>query len=50
MTWIEKRNIEIKAQIKLIDHLLTALCKCELTKDGRIYLRKLKSKLKNKLR
>jgi hypothetical protein len=46
MTGIEKA----KAQIELIDHLLTALCKCELTVKGRQYLNKLKKDLKKKIK
>ena len=36
---------EKQAQIKLIDHLLLALCTCELTEKGREYLKQYKAKL-----
>jgi hypothetical protein len=40
---------EYKAQIKLINHLLLALCDCELTLQGRKFLIKLRDKLKNRI-
>ena len=40
---------EIKAQIKLINHLLNAFCECELTANGRLFLEKLRDKLNKKL-
>jgi len=49
MTGNEKKNIETRAQIKLIDHLLIALCDCELRNAGRVFLKKLKIKLEKKL-
>lgn len=42
-------EIENRAQIKLIDHMLTALCTCELTDKGREFLIKLKDKLKKEI-
>lgn len=38
-------EVERKAQVKLIDHLLLALCTCELTEKGRKYLNDYKAKL-----
>jgi hypothetical protein len=46
MTTSEKAQ----AQIELIDHLLLALCSCELTDKGKKYLTDLKEELKKKIK
>jgi hypothetical protein len=40
---------EIKAQIKLLNHLLNGMCECELTPTGRLFLEKLRDKLKKRI-
>jgi hypothetical protein len=40
---------EIKAQIKLLTHLLNGLCECEITPKGRLFLEVLRDKLKKRI-
>jgi hypothetical protein len=43
MFWISRERLIRQSKIELIDHILIALCKCELTENGREYLIKLRN-------
>ena len=41
--WTGRERLIKETKVQLIDHILNALCKCELTDKGRKYLIKLKN-------
>ena len=47
ITWRSREQRDRQIKIQLIDHILTALCTCELNEKGRQYLTKLKDDIIN---
>jgi len=44
-----KERLIRETKIKTIDHILTALCECELNEKGREYLNQLKNELRRNI-
>lgn len=43
MTWLSRDRLIRETKVQMIDHILTALCTCEMNEKGREYLIKLKN-------